>query len=192
MFYGSCSFTRWKEKYGNGNLEDMVRHKDGSKACINHGFGSATAETMLYYYDRLVRPWKPRVLVLKTGGNDCKFQYTPDETVFLLSRIIEYARIDCPNIKFFLSDYNNLNPINEYKANWLKDYNNLLEIYCSLQNDCVFAPYSNSLFFYEDKEKIGKSEFMNKKLYILDGHHLNARGYKACAKFWTQTLEEYL
>ena len=43
LFYGSSGFTRWKPKYGMRPLEDEILGKDGTLACINHGFGSSTA-----------------------------------------------------------------------------------------------------------------------------------------------------
>ena len=49
-------------------MEEEVRMKDGSQAIINHGFGTSSADDLLYYYDRMVRPYKPRALVLATSG----------------------------------------------------------------------------------------------------------------------------
>ena len=49
--------------------------KDGSQAIVNHGFGTSSADDLLYYYDRMVRPYAPRALVLATMGNDVGFGY---------------------------------------------------------------------------------------------------------------------
>ena len=58
LFYGDSLFTRCsfitKAGADNPRLVDEVRMKDGSQACINHGFGTSSADDLLYYYDRLV------------------------------------------------------------------------------------------------------------------------------------------
>jgi len=59
LFYGHSLFTRWSNAYGNRELSEDLRLKDGSLGCVNHGFGGSTSEDLLYYYDRLVRPYAP-------------------------------------------------------------------------------------------------------------------------------------
>ena len=52
LFYGHSLFTRCSfiSKYGQDNpkLIDEVRMKDGSQACVNHGFGTSSADDLLY------------------------------------------------------------------------------------------------------------------------------------------------
>ena len=55
MFYGDSSFTRWSANWGHRPLEEDIRMKDGSKAVVNHGLGTSTAEEQLYFYNRIVR-----------------------------------------------------------------------------------------------------------------------------------------
>ena len=103
LFYGDSAFTRWKEpKFGNPNLEEVIRMKDGTQACVNHGFGSSTAEEQLYYYPRAVKPWEPRALVLQTIDNDVDYGYSPMEIMQLQARLMDYARTDFPGIRFYL------------------------------------------------------------------------------------------
>ena len=79
LFYGHSLFTRcsnitnFKE---NPMIEECVRMKDGSKAIINHAFGTSSADDLLYYYHRMVKPYKPRALVLATMDNDVGFSYS--------------------------------------------------------------------------------------------------------------------
>ncbi len=77
LLYGDSDFTRWQPLYGNTSVEELIRMKDGSQAIVNHGFGTSTAEELLYYYPMLVRPWEPRALVLKAFGNDTDVAYSP-------------------------------------------------------------------------------------------------------------------
>ena len=102
VFYGSSGFTRWTEKYHHRPLEEDIRMKDGSPAAVNHGFGGSTAEEGLYYYDRLVKPWEPRALVIATYANDGMYGYSPEQVMDVLARLLAWARTDFPGIKLFL------------------------------------------------------------------------------------------
>lgn len=102
LFYGSSSFTRWKPYWKHRPLEEDIRMKDGSRAAVNHGFGTSTSEELLYYYPRLVKPWNPRALVVYCHGNDLAAGYSAQEIMFLQSRLLEWARKDFPGIRFYL------------------------------------------------------------------------------------------
>ena len=59
LFYGHSLFTRWGHpKWGYRRMDEDIRMKDGSLAVVNHGFGTSTSEELLYYYDRMVKPWE--------------------------------------------------------------------------------------------------------------------------------------
>lgn len=98
IFYGSSGFTRWSEKHGNRNIQDMILGKNGEKVILNHAFGGSTVEELLYYYPRLIRPYKPKALCISCYLNDFSFGYTVQEIMMLLSRLLEYARTDMPGI----------------------------------------------------------------------------------------------
>ena len=105
LFYGHSLFTRCsfitQAGKDNPRLVDEVRMKDGSQAIVNHGFGTSSADDLLYYYPRLVRPYKPRVLVLATGGNDIGYGYSAKEIMEIEARVIDWAQADFPDIKIY-------------------------------------------------------------------------------------------
>ena len=88
MFYGDSAFTRWSEKFGNTNLADDIRNKDGSLAAVCHGLGGSNADQLLYWYNRMVLPWKPRALVLKAYGNDTDKGYSKDLLRTVMSTVM--------------------------------------------------------------------------------------------------------
>lgn len=103
LFYGHSLFTRWgSPKWGYRRLDEDIRAKDGSLACVNHGFGTSSSEELLYYYDRMVRPWEPRALVLMTFANDGMYGYSPEDVMINISKICHWARTDFPGIRLFL------------------------------------------------------------------------------------------
>ena len=192
MFYGASSFTRWKAKYGNPVLEEQIRKKDGSNAAINHGFGSSTAEEELYYYDRLVKPWEPRVLIIKTGGNDAGAGYSPMESVFFQSRIMEYARADVPGIRFILNGIHPNKLSAGHKNPWRDEYNELLQEYAEKHDDCIYTNYKDSPLFFDDPADVGNFDKVKMDIYAEDQHHYNYEGFCICAKYWLEVLDEYL
>ena len=49
LMYGHSLFTRcgpMSGEWGNPNIEEHVRMKDGSRAIVNHGFGTGSADDL--------------------------------------------------------------------------------------------------------------------------------------------------
>lgn len=70
VFVGSSSIVRW-------NLRESF--PDLGVAAINRGFGGSQLEDSVKYADRIVIPYKPRVVVLYAGDNDIEAGATPAE-----------------------------------------------------------------------------------------------------------------
>ena len=195
LFYGDSCFTRWKtEKYGNPDLEDVIRMRDGSQAVVNHGFGGSTAEEQLYYYPRAVRPWEPRALVLHSFGNDIAYAYSAEEIVFLQTRILDYARTDFPGIRLF---YCNVCPALEQREaskalrRLIKEYDELLEDYCAKHDDVTLVDHNTCPDFFEEGG-MGQLEAIRTDLHIEDKVHFNPQGYAIYGEFFKKILADLL
>lgn len=197
LFYGDSGFTRWKIRYGNSNLEDEIRRKDGSQAVINHGFGSSTAEEQLYYYPRMVKRWKPRALVLMSYGNDRDYAYSPSEIVALQARLMAYARKDIPGIRFFVCD---ARPLAKHLgdlcwmswSNHMYEYNQLIADYCAGHDDCTLVRHIDSPLFFDDPEAVGDYKKIRTDVFVEDQVHYNPQGYGLYRKFFEEILDELL
>lgn len=195
LFYGSSAFTRWeKEKYGIRPLEDDIRMKDGSPAAVNHGFGGSTIEEGLYYYDRLVKPWEPRAIVLRFFPNDVSFGYSPCEIVYLLSLFCNRAKADFPGVKLYFCD---AMPHQKTMSNltWqaaAKQYNKLLKEYCSSQEDCYYISQSGWHGFYENVEDIGNYSKVRQDIWIEDQMHFTQKGYDMYRDLFLEALDDIL
>ena len=195
MFYGDSGFTRWSEKHGNTNLADDIRRKDGSLAAVCHGLGGSTVDQLLYRYPRMVRPWKPRALVLKVYNNDRDVNYAPDEIIFLQSRLLEWARTDFPGIKLYVCDAQPLLLEKNRKNTWYyhqKEYNELLEQYCAKHDDTTMVWQSRNPDLYLDPKDIGDYTKVREDLFIEDKVHFNKQGYELCKNFWLRQLDDIL
>lgn len=197
MFYGDSFFTRWSSQWGGlqRSLEEDIRMKDGSRAIINHGFGTSTAEEQLYFYHRLVKPWEPRALVLHAHGNDAGFNYSPEEILFLQSRLIEYARYDMPGIRFYLCDVApkklTINDKGFYHYH-SQQYNQLLEEYCARHDDCTYVCHTSSALFYNEPSDVGSYDTIRTDIFVEDQIHFNQKGYELYKEFFLQVLDDIL
>lgn len=192
LFYGDSMFTRWKPKYDNRSLEEDIRMKDGSLACVNHGFGGSTAEELLYYYPLLVRPWKPRALVLKAYGNDMMYGYSPEEVLSIHARTLEYARHDMPGIKLYLCNIApNAKPHSPAGDNHRDEYNRLVKAYCEAHPDTTLVDHSSCEDLFQPGH-VGDYNFPREELYIDDHVHFNQAGYDIYKKFFLKVLDDIL
>ena len=94
VFYGSSTFTFW----GHGKLKDDM----APMRAVNRGFGGSTAHDALHYYERLIPPLRPKILVWYEGDNDLACGYTPEEILELTSELFDKMRSDFPGIKFLI------------------------------------------------------------------------------------------
>jgi len=195
LFYGSSGFTNWrKEKYGYRPLEEDIRMKDGSPAAVNHGFGGGTIEEGLYYYDRLVKPWEPRAIVLRFFPNDVGFGYSSSEVVYLLAQFCNRAKADFPGIKLYLCD---AMPHQKTMKNvtwqaFAKQYNKLLKDYCDSHEDCYYVGQSIWPDFYENSEDIGDYSKVRQDIWIEDQMHFTQKGYDIYRELFLDALNDIL
>ena len=197
LFYGDSGFTRWHPRYGNPDLEQEICMKDGSQAVINHGFGTSTAEEQLYYYNRMVRPWKPRALVLMSYCNDRDLAYSPAEIVALQARLMAYARKDIPGIRFFVCD---ARPVALHMddlcwmswSNHLLEYNQLIAQYCEKYDDCTLVRHIDSPLFFNDPKDVGDYAKIRRDVFVEDQVHYNPQGYALYKEFFTNILDHLL
>ena len=195
LFYGSSGFTRWNTQYKNHAMEDDLRMKDGSQAVVNHGCGSSTAEELLYYYPRAIKPWEPRALVVSIVHNDRGFWYSPNEILTNLSKLLEYARTDFPGIKLYLCD---CRPTLKFNTSWhldfQKEFHQLLKEYCARHEDTTYVCHADCIGFWEDPNDAGiyDENKLRKDIFVADDVHFNQAGYDIYTKFWEQVLDDLL
>ena len=177
VFYGPSNFTRWKkETYGNTPLREALPGKSGKLCCINRGFGSSCAEHQLYYYDRMVRPLAPSVLVYAPGlGNSSRYGYTAAETWELAQRVIHYAKTDFPELKIYI-----LGLPSRYNSEAAKEFNNWMRGFCQFFPDCRFIDLA--------KHK----DLADPAIYCEDNVHFNNEGYIRYAEMFKQELADEL
>lgn len=201
LFYGHSLFTRWgNPKWGYRRLEDDIRAKDGSLACINHGFGTSTSEELLYYYDRMVRPWAPRALVIATYCNDGMYGYDVDDIMVNIGKLCHWARTDFPGIQLFLVQDH---PRPSGKDATIRDmwnsgkqrrerYHQLLELYAQTHEDTTVIDLWSCPELFESAEDVGNFRKVRDDIFVEDKVHPNQAGYDILGPIFKKALDALL
>ena len=181
VFYGSSSFTRWSSKYGFMPLRQALLGKSGAECCVNRGFGSSCSEHQLYYYPRMIRPLKPKVLVYTCYGNGGSFGYSLEEIWEIAQRVITYALTDFPGIHIYLCGPGNTKRQTEADLEKKRRF---------AEMEKEFAEKTENVFFLDllNYEPIRS----RKDIYVEDGVHFNAEGYQLFGEMFREMLKEEL
>lgn len=195
LLYGHSLFTRCSsitKQAENPKVEELLRHADGSQAVVNHGFGTSSADDLLYYYPRLVRPYKPCALVLATAANDFYFGYTPAEVMERQARIIDWFKADFPGAPVYCLNYiptlSHKGMVDMYTYA-RAEYNRLLKNYCR-RADCVYVPMEQMSFYFQKPENVGDYDKVRSEVFVGDRVHLNPTGYQYFIEELRKLFEE--
>lgn len=164
LFTGSSSMRLWKTRESFPDLP-----------VINRGFGGAEIPDVLYYYDVVVKPYAPRVILFYCGDNDIADNRSPDQVVEDFTTFLHRVHKDFPKTHVI---YLPAKPsIMRWKL-WPKmhDANNRIETMAEKDDLLTFAKTHVVL--------LGDDGTPQKKLFRNDGLHLNDAGYKK----WTDVV----
>lgn len=188
LFYGSSGFTRWKpDRWGHRPLEEDI------SGAINHGFGSSTAEELLYYYPRLIKPWAPRALVVSIVHNDRGFDYSVDEIMTNLAKLFAYARTDFPGIRIYACD---TRPTLKFRTDahvlYRNEFHQMLQAYCDRHEDTTYVCHIESPLWFENPADVGDYDKVREDIFVDDAVHFNQKGYDLYKEFITNVLKDIL
>ena len=168
LFVGSSSIRLW----------DLKKSFPGREV-INRGFGGSETADSVHFIDRLVLKHEPRVVVLYAGDNDVANGKSPRQVADDFAAFVEVVRAKLPEtrivyvaIKPSLKRWNLVEKVRE--AN--ERIADLCEEGERLEYLDVFTPM------------LGEDGRPRRELFVEDGLHLNAEGYR----LWTELLTPLL
>lgn len=88
LLAGDSQFFRWKTLN-----EDLPGY-----TIINRGIDSFQTSDLVYYADRLILRYKPRMIVLHVGGNDVHNGVAPEQVVADFKMLVERIRAAMPEV----------------------------------------------------------------------------------------------
>ncbi len=168
LFIGSSSIRLWDLKQSFPELD-----------ALNRGFGGSQLEDSIAFFDRIVKPYQPRQIILYAGDNDLGKGKTPVQVYQDFQTFAALVKEHLPNttlvfiaIKPSLKRWNIVHRVRAANA--------LINV------DCV---EDETLTFLDiDTPMIAEDGLPKQDLFKTDGLHLNEKGYE----IWTEVLRTHL
>jgi lysophospholipase L1-like esterase len=164
LFVGSSSIVGW-----------ATREHFPDVPVLNRGFGGSTIADSNHYIDRIVVPYRPRVIVLYAGDNDIAAGMTPERVRDDYRTFGERVHGKLPAARIIFVS------IKPSRLRWklwpvMKEANRLIEAYSQEGPRLIYADAATPML---NKEGEPRDE-----LLACDGLHLSKEGYK----LWTRLI----
>ncbi len=163
LFTGASGIKRW------GTLaQNFPQHK-----VLNRGFGGSQMVDLVYYCDRIILPYKPKMILIQTGGNDINSGKSPEQVFADFKTLIEKIRAKLPEVKIA---YVSLSPS---PARWAQrdkqqEANKLIKGYIDAGKNLVFIDTWSVM--------LGTDGMPKPEYFVADRLHYTDEGYKARAE----------
>ncbi len=162
LFIGSSTIVRWKTL-----ARDFPGH-----AVINRGFGGSQIADSVFYADRIVIPYRPRLIVLRAGGNDIHAGKTPEQVAADFHAFVTQVRAKLPDVRIAYM------PINASPSRWAnvereKQANQLIKAYIATGKNLDYIDAFDATLGADGKPR--------EDLFVKDRLHFNDEGYKILA-----------
>ena len=146
---------------------------------IPRGFGGSTMNDAVYYADRLVTGYNPKMLVIYEGDNDMFFQISPETFQATYLTFISKVRCALPDVPIY---FVSIKPSVSRWQLWPQSViaNALIE---SLSSQDPLLHYIDVASAMLDAEGNARQE-----LFTWDGLHMNEEGYAV----WTEIIRPIL
>lgn len=170
LFIGSSTFTRWN---------DTQKYFPDSEV-VNRAFGGSMMCDQIYYFDKVVKPFNPKQIVIYEGDNDLNETTTTPlqfmEDVVCMSRLIHYHYPQCRILLVSIKPC----PARIKSFAKYKEANHLMEKYASLYDYIDYVDVWNRLV---DKEGVPIAKY-----YMKDQIHITPEAYL----FFKEAMEDKL
>jgi lysophospholipase L1-like esterase len=158
VFVGSSSIRLWDAQRYFPNLK-----------IINRGFGGSHLSDAVRYADRIVIPYKPRIVVVYAGDNDIYGGATSEQVAVFFEQFVRTVRAKLPEVRIVFIG------IKPSLLRW-----DVIER-MRLANDIIrgYAEHDDNIAFVDvDQAMLGWDEKPRPELFVEDGLHLTPAGYE--------------
>jgi len=158
LFAGDSQFFRWK----------TIREDLAGYTLINRGIDSFQFRDLLKYADRLVTPYKPRLIVLHVGGNDVHNGRTPTQVLEDFKAFVATVRTKLPGVPIIFSSITP-GPGRWDEAPQRREANRLIGEYIATRPDLKFIDLWDAMLTPDGKPR--------EDIWVEDRVHPNHSGY---------------
>jgi GDSL-like Lipase/Acylhydrolase family len=167
VFYGSSSFTLWK------NINKDFPNFD----VINQAFGGSTLAACCWFFERVIPRCNPDIIIIYAGDNDLGDRRHPEEVFLNFQNMMRLIDKHCGNIPVaYVSIKNSISRLHIFDS--IKFTNKIIkEDIAKNHPNCTYLEINEAMFV---KGAIDAS------LYEPDGLHLSNKGYR----LWKNKINE--
>lgn len=159
LLAGDSQFYRWKTL-----TEDLPGY-----TVINRGIDSFQTADLIHYFNRLVRPYRPRFIVLHVGGNDVNRGKSPEQILADFKTFVTLVRETQPDVPIAFTSIT-LSPGRWSQADTRRQANNLVRDYTATQPNLHFIDLWDAMLTADGQPR--------EDLWVEDRIHPNQTGYR--------------
>jgi lysophospholipase L1-like esterase len=169
LFVGSSSIRMWETLASD--FPDLP--------VINRGFGGSELHDVAHFANRIVLPYKPRVIVVYAGDNDLANGRTPQQVLNDFRRLVRTVHRALPRTRIVFV------AVKPSIARWniigrIREANTIVRRYTRTDTRVDFADVFTPM--------LGADGQPRKELFGEDGLHMTRAGYE----LWTRVVRPYL
>ncbi|MGE0607958.1 MAG: amidohydrolase family protein [Pirellulales bacterium] len=168
LFVGSSSIRRW-------NLNESFPNE----GFLNRGFGGSQMSDAIHFADRIITPYRPRVVVLYEGDNDLAAGKTPEQIAADFKTLCKAIHKQSPTSRLICIGIKP-SPLRWALAEQAKAANELIQRYCQHDSRLAYLDIFSPM--------LGDDGQPRPDLYAEDRLHLSPAGYA----LWTEHLRPLL
>jgi pentatricopeptide repeat protein len=169
LFIGSSSIRKWTTLKA-----DFPDHK-----VINRGFGGSQISDSVFFTDRIVIPYHPKLILFYAGGNDINFGKGAKQTFADFKTFAADVHRQLPKTTIaYISIAPN--PARWAQVEKVKEANSLIKNFCRWRCHLKFIDVFHSMLGPDGKPR--------PELFVEDRLHMNPTGYH----LWTGIIGPYL
>ena len=158
LLVGDSQFFRWKTVN-----EDLAGY-----TVVNRGIDSFQTSDVNYFFDRLVTPYKPRMIVMHVGGNDVHTGRSTAQVVADYQEFVGKVRKLWPDVPILVSS-TTPGPARFDEADKRKDLNRSLKDYVTSQKNMHFVDLWDAMLTPDGRPR--------DDIWVEDRIHPNHEGY---------------
>ena len=172
LFLGSSSIRRWNTDTAFAGIDSL-----------NRGFGGSQTSDAIYFFDRIVTPYAPSVIVFYEGDNDMGAGKTIDQVVRDFRIFGELVEMELKDTKIV---YIPIKPSIKRAALWsdMAIVNERIRAICEENGDLYYADTPSPML----ETGMPPAE----ELFVADGLHISDKGYAMWARVVRPVLEQAL
>ena len=169
LLVGDSQFFRWKTL-----REDLPGY-----TIVNRGVDSFQFSDVIEFADRIVLPYKPRLIVLHVGGNDIHTGKSPDRVLADFKTFVAQVRQTLPDVPIVFSSLTP-SPARWDEADRRRQANKLVQDYIATQANLHFIDLWNAMLAPDGQPR--------EDIWVADRIHPNHAGYQIRVKLMLPLL----